>query len=120
MEGKKVQGAMRHEDQMLGFELLSDGSNEFQVKRFEVTLRRGEERLLKSVCIGSAHPKFRKLKPQQVEKVDDPREHADSGDLDRSARDHRGNESIAGRIVFDHRRIQRKMGLQRGEEEGSG
>src|SRR5260370_12815528 len=95
MKGEKVQGAVRHEDQMTGFEMLADRSNEFCVKGCKVALRRGEQRLFKTVSVSGPHAKFRKLKAEQVEKVDDPGDHADRGDLDRFAGHYRSYEPIA-------------------------
>ena len=40
MEGKKVQGAVRHKDQMFGDKVFADGSNKFRVERFQMTLGR--------------------------------------------------------------------------------
>jgi len=103
MKWKKVQRAMWHEDQMLGLEVLSDGSHKFCVERRQVPLSRGEQRLLKTVRIRGPHAKFRKLKAQQVQKMEDPGNHADRGDFDRFSRNHSGDQTIPRRVIFDQR-----------------
>ncbi len=67
MKGKKMQRPVRHKNQMPGIEMLTDRSDQFSVKRFQVALRRGKQRLLETMSVRRAHSKFRELKAQQVQ-----------------------------------------------------
>src|ERR1700676_5153730 len=101
MKGKKVQGAMRHEDQMLGVELLTDRSNEFCIERCEMALGCGEQWLLEAMSISGTQAKLRNRKAQEVKKVPDPLDYAARVDLDRFRFTPWGHEPIADGIVFD-------------------
>src|SRR5229473_5235087 len=120
MEGKKVQGAVRHKDQMFGVEVFADGSNEFRVERFQMTLGRREQGLLEAVSISSAHAKFRKLKAEQVKKVHNARDYADGGDFQRFACDHNGYKPIARGVILDQRGVRGQSGLQASQREVRG
>ena len=86
-------------------------SNQFVVQHVEVRFRCALHRFDEPLRIGSAHPEFRKLEAQQLQRILNAREHAHRNNFHFGSRNHHCNQPVAGRVIFDDHGVLREAFL---------
>src|SRR5260370_20756972 len=107
-----MERTVRHHNEVLPVEKRAQRCDEFAVKRFQMTMRGTQKRLLESAYGFAANAKLGELKSQQVKKMSNTGEHGHGQNVYFLAGDDGGYDSVASRKVFDKSGVRRKMGLQ--------
>src|SRR5258708_37362165 len=91
---------------------MAQRTDQFAKQRLQMPLGSQQERFFKSLYILSSHAKFRELESKQLQVVSNPREHRHRQNLYRCAEDHRGNDAVARRKIFNDVGVLRKSSLK--------